>query len=99
MPKLRVPLTIALAFLAPRLASAGLIDEPRAPPPEVRATWNRAGSAVCPLDYDYVSRIRRCVARSTMMGAVPAQWNRKGSAVCPPDFDYLARYRFCLPRR
>lgn len=98
MSILQVVLTVALTFLAAGPALAGLIDEPRAPLPEVRASWNRAGSAVCPPDYDYVARIRRCVARSAMVGAVPAQRNRSGSAVCPPYYDYLVRYRVCLPR-
>lgn len=98
MLRLRIMLPIALACLAAPPASAGLIDEDRSLPPEVRASWNRAGSAVCPQDYDYVARIRRCVSRSAMSGAVPAQRNRSGSAVCPPFYDYVARYRVCLPR-
>jgi len=50
-------------------AQAGLIETNREQPPEVRATWNRSGSAVCPDGYDYVARIRRCVARTVTAGA------------------------------
>jgi hypothetical protein len=99
MRRLRILLTIALVTLAASPTAAGLINEARGVPPEVRAYWNRAGSAVCPQDYDYVARIRRCVSRAAMSGAVPAQRNRRGSAVCPADYDYVARYRTCLPRQ
>lgn len=98
MPRFWILLTIALANFAASQATAGLINEVRGLPPEVRASWNRAGSAVCPQEYDYVARIRRCVSRSVMSGSVPAQRNRTGSAVCPPDYDYVTRYKLCLPR-
>ena len=79
-------------------ARAGLIDTIREPPAEVLARWNRSGSAVCSDGYDYVARIRRCVARSVTTGAVPAQSNRRGSAVCPEGYNYRARYKDCFPR-
>jgi hypothetical protein len=77
---------------------AGLIETVREPPPELRARWNRSGSAVCPDGYDYVARIHRCVARAVTAGAVPAQRNRRGSAVCPEGYSFRARYKDCSPR-
>jgi len=87
-----------LTFLAASTCLASPQYEPRKPPPEVPARWNRSGSALCPDDYDYVARIRRCVARAVTTGAVPAQRNRRGSAVCPEAYDYFARYKACIPR-
>ena len=98
MSGLRLVLALAIALSLLPSARAGLIDTIREPPSEVRARWNRSGSAVCPDDYDYVARIHRCVARTVTTGAVRPQWNRRGSAACPQGYDYSARYRSCFPR-
>ena len=79
-------------------ARAGLIETDREQPTEVIAKWNRSGSAVCPDGYDYIARIRRCVARTVTAGAVPPQRNRRGSAVCPEGYNYQSRYKACLPQ-
>src|SRR4249919_2450708 len=91
-------LFFSLAGLLSSPAPAGLIETAREPSVEVRATWNRAGSAVCPQEYDYVARINRCVARSLSQRLVPAARTSRGSALCPDGYDYVARYRACLPR-
>src|SRR5689334_7041672 len=93
--KLALALAIALTFSS---TGAGLIETDREQPPEVTAKWNRSGSAVCPDGYDYIARIRRCIARTVIVGSVSAQRNRHGSAVCPEGYNYQARYRVCLPR-
>src|SRR5690242_2646058 len=77
---------------------AGLIETNREQPPEVIAKWNRSGSAVCPDGYDYIARIRRCVARTVTASAIPSQRNRHGSAVRAEGFNYRSRYGVCLPR-
>jgi hypothetical protein len=97
MSGLRLVLMLAIGCLLLPSARAGLIDTIREPPVEVRARWNRSGSAVCPAEYDYVARINRCVARDYSRRGVRAQWNR-GSAVCPDGYDYAARYKACFPR-
>lgn len=94
---LRLALALVTVFTLPSVR-AGLIETIREPPPELRAKWNRSGSAVCPDGYDYVARIHRCVARTVTAGAVRAQRNRLSSAVCPEGYSYRVQYKDCFPR-
>ena len=95
---IRLTLILSLFLWLSNSAIAGLVETVREPSIEVRATWNRAGSAVCPSEYDYVARIKRCIARSFSKQLQPAQRTRRGSALCPDGYDYVVRYRSCLSR-